>query len=101
LAELRKILRNNEKCAADFLLAHFVQDDLTGAGGGPYAHISPIGAYDEARQRVLILDVDRVWYSPYWVSDEDLLMAINHATKSHGAGGLIHIHFDSVNGMPE
>ena len=75
-----------------------MQDDLTGARGGPYAHISPIGAYDSVTRRVLILDVDRGWYSPYWVSDKDLLAAINHATKSYGVGGLVRIRFDPDGG---
>lgn len=100
LEEFREILRANEENAADFLLVHFVQDDLTGAGGGPYAHISPIGAYDGATRRVLILDVDREWYSPYWVSDRDLLAACNHVTKPWGAGGFVHIRFDSTGESP-
>jgi hypothetical protein len=99
--ELRKILRSNEKNPDDFLLAHFVQDDLTGAAGGPYAHISPIGAYDSRTRRVLILDVDRLWYSPYWVSDEDLLASINHVTNSHGRGGLLQVRFDPGVEAPE
>lgn len=98
LKELREILRANEENPTDFLLVHFVQDDLTGARGGPYAHISPIGAYDGVTHRVLILDVDREWYSPYWVSDGDLLAASNHVTKPWGAGGLVHIRFDSTGG---
>jgi len=100
LEEFLDILRKNENCATDFLLAHFVQDDLTGAKGGPYAHISPIGAYDLVTRRVLILDVDREWYSPYWVSDEDLLKAINHVTEPYGAGGLVQIRFDPHVTMP-
>ena len=98
--EFRKILQANEEVSKDFLLVHFVQDDLTGARGGPYAHISPIGAYDGATRRVLILDVDREWYSPYWVSDEDLLAACTHVTKLLGAGGLVHVRFDSTGESP-
>lgn len=100
LEEFRKLLVANEADGSDFLLAHFVQDDLTGALGGPYAHISPIGAYDEATRRVLILDVDREWYAPYWVSDADLLAACNHVTKEFGAGGLLHVRFDAVRPPP-
>lgn len=91
LKELESILRANEEDPMDFLMVHFIQDDLTGARGGPYAHISPIGAYDKNTNRVLILDVDRDWYSPYWVSSEDLLAAMNHETKLLGMGGLIHV----------
>ncbi len=92
--ELQAILQANEEDPRDFLMAHFVQDDLTGARGGPYAHISPIGAYDVKTRRVLILDVDRDWYSPYWVSDEDLLTAMNHEMKPLGAGGLIRVRLE-------
>jgi hypothetical protein len=95
LEELRKILRANEEDPMDFLLVHFVQDDLTGARGGPYAHISPIGAYDRNARRVLVLDVDRDWYSPYWVSDEDLLKAMISETKPLGRGGVVHIRLES------
>ncbi len=94
LEELRAILQANEQDPQDFLMAHFVQDDLTGARGGPYAHISPIGAYDEKTRRVLILDVDREWYSPYWVTDEDLLAAMNHDMKPLGTGGLVRFRLE-------
>ena len=47
-------------------MIHFIQELLTGAKGGPYQHISVIGAYDKQRARVLIMDVDRAWYVPYW-----------------------------------
>ncbi len=99
LEELRTILKANEEDPLDFLIAHFVQDDLTGARGGPYAHISPIGAYDGKARRALVLDVDRDWYSPYWVSDEDLLAAMNHETKPLGTGGLVRVRFENDGGM--
>jgi hypothetical protein len=99
LEELRSILLANEEDPMDFLMAHFVQDDLTGARGGPYAHISPIGAYDGKTRRVLILDVDRDWYSPYWVPDEDLLTAMNHETKPLGTGGFVRVRFENDPGL--
>jgi hypothetical protein len=95
LDDLRAILRANEEDSMDFLMVHFIQDDLTGAQGGPYAHISPIGAYDGKSRRVLILDVDRDWYSPYWVQDEDLLAAMNHETKPLGVGGFVRVRFEA------
>jgi len=36
-------------------------------GRGDCGHFSPLGAYDAARDRVLILDVYRVELEPYWV----------------------------------
>lgn len=91
LAGLRQVLARNEADAHDYLLAHFVQDELTGARGGPYPHVSPVGAYDAASGRALILDVDRDWYEPYWVSAEDLLRALTRSTEACGRGGLVRV----------
>ncbi|MEE9912973.1 MAG: phytochelatin synthase family protein [Deltaproteobacteria bacterium] len=89
LGELRAILAANEASADDFIIAHFVQDKLTNDPGGPYPHISPIGAYDAASGRALILDVDREYYGPYWVSVERLLAALAARTPAFGHGGLL------------
>ncbi len=91
LERLREALRENERNAHDFILLHFVQDELTGAPGGPFPHVSPVGAYDAVRRKVLIFDVDRDWYEPYWVSDEDLLRALAHPTKAFGRGGVLRV----------
>jgi hypothetical protein len=87
----RAALAANEASARDFVIVHFVQDRVTLARGGPYAHISPVGAYDAARHRVLLLDVDREYYEPYWVSDEVLWDAMTATTRAFGAGGYIHV----------
>ena len=91
LKRLRDALRENEGNPGDFILLHFVQDELTLAPGGPFPHVSPVGAYDAAGRRVLIFDVDREWYEPYWVSDEDLLKAIARPTAAFGRGGFIRV----------
>ncbi|MDD5656437.1 MAG: phytochelatin synthase family protein [Elusimicrobia bacterium] len=91
LRALRRALAENERDPSDIILAHFVQDDLTGAAGGPFAHVSPLGAYDAAGRRVLVMDVDREWYEPYWVPDEALLRAMAHSTPAFGRGGFIRI----------
>ncbi|MCX5796266.1 MAG: hypothetical protein NTY77_12295 [Elusimicrobia bacterium] len=91
LKDFRRALAENEKNPEDLIIVHFVQDDLTLAKGGPYPHISPIGAYDAARKRVLVFDVDRHWYEPYWVPDEALLKALSHETAAFGHGGYIRI----------
>ncbi|MGC4118533.1 MAG: phytochelatin synthase family protein [Myxococcales bacterium] len=93
LARLRAALEENERSARDAMIVHFVQDELTAAPGGPYPHISPIGAYDAARRRVLVLDVDREWYEPYWVSDEALFKAMSRRTSAFGAGGWVLARF--------
>ena len=74
LARLRAILAANEASDRDVVLAYFNQGVLTGDWDGP--HISPLGAYDAATGRVLVMDVDREWYVPYWAADTRLLAAL-------------------------
>ena len=56
------------------MLVYFNQGAVTGDWDGP--HISPIGAYDAKTDRVLIMDVDRDWYVPYWTPTKVLLNAL-------------------------
>lgn len=74
LARLRAILSVNEASDRDVVLVYFNQGVLTGDWDGP--HISPLGAFDAARGRVLVMDVDREWYVPYWSRDAKLLEAM-------------------------
>ena len=93
LSQVRDLLRKNELSDRDVVLAYFNQGVLTGEWDGP--HISPVGAYDEARDRVLIMDVDRQYYVPYWTSITKLLEAMVKPTPSRfghlsgKSGGLI------------
>jgi Phytochelatin synthase len=95
LAEVRRALAANEKSGEDMILMYFNQGVLTGDWDGP--HISPIGAYDEGTDQVLVMDVDREWYIPYWSPDEKLLEAmLRPAPAEHGPlageiGGLVWI----------
>jgi hypothetical protein len=95
LARLRAILAANEGSDRDVVLVYFNQGVLTGDWDGP--HISPIGAYDAASGRVLVMDVDREWYVPYWSPDTKLLDAmLKPAPAEHGVlagetGGLVWI----------
>src|SRR3712207_5833198 len=76
----------------------------TGDWDGP--HISPIGAYDAQRHQVLILDVDRQWYVPYWSGDEQLLVALlRPAPAEHGVlagqtGSLVRVSRDPTAESP-
>ena len=100
LAEMRRALAANEASEADIILMYFNQGVLTGDWDGP--HISPIGAYDQSTGQVLIMDVDREWYIPYWSPDEKLLEAMLRPTPAeHGplageTGGLIWIKPDKA-----
>jgi hypothetical protein len=95
LAEVRHALAANEASEADLILMYFNQGVLTGDWDGP--HISPIGAYDQGTGQVLVMDVDREWYVPYWSPEEKLLEAmLRPAPAEHGplageTGGLIWI----------
>jgi hypothetical protein len=95
LDQVRALLRRNEASDRDIVLAYFNQGVLTGDWDGP--HISPVGAYDAERARVLIMDVDRQWYVPYWSSDEGFLAAmLRPAPPRLGAlagetGGLVRV----------
>lgn len=95
LAELRAILAENEKSAEDAALLYFNQGVVTGDWDGP--HVSVIGAYDAATDRVLILEVDQEWYVPYWTPVPILLDAMLKPTSAeHGVlegetGGLVWI----------
>ncbi|MFN7683900.1 MAG: phytochelatin synthase family protein [Oligoflexia bacterium] len=82
LERLRRDLVQNEKLATDFILANFDQKLLT--DDASVGHVAPIAAYDQRNRRVLIMDPDREWYEPYWVSDEQLLKAM--ATKDPETG---------------
>jgi hypothetical protein len=93
LSGLRKRLADNEESDQDFLIANFLQSSLTGDPEGSVGHFAPVAAYDARLGRVLILDPDRQWYEPYWVSDQTLLAGM--ATKdpqAKRARGYLWIH---------
>lgn len=71
LARLQHLLGANEHSGKDIALLYFNQGVLTGDWDGP--HISPIGAYDAHRGRVLVMDVDRRFYVPYWSPIQKML----------------------------
>jgi hypothetical protein len=87
---LRALLVENEKSARDLLVANFHQGKLTGDSGS--GHLSPVGAYDARSDRVLIFDVDREWYEPYWVSTEAFYRALaTEAPESKKTRGLLRV----------
>ena len=82
LERLRRALSANEASGDDWLLLNF--QAATYVGVGDYGHIAPVGAYDAAGRRVLVMDPDRTWYEPYWVSDEVALQGM--ATRDSVTG---------------
>jgi len=63
--------RNNNQNA--MLVTSFSRSALNQTGDG---HFSPIAAYHQESDQVLILDVARFKYAPYWVSVPDLFKAM-------------------------
>jgi len=73
---IHDLLEKNEKTDHNFILANFFQGAYTGDPEG-VGHISPIGAFDAKHNSVLVLDVDREYYEPYWVSFDTFIKGIN------------------------
>jgi len=97
LADLRRILAENERSAEDIILLAYDQGTLT--GDATVGHIAPLGAYDAATRRVLVMDVDRAWYVPYWASDVKLLEAMLKPDRADPTGsGLIRVRVRHHNG---
>jgi hypothetical protein len=90
LQQLRDLLAQNEQSSADVIVGVFDQGVLTGDVN--IGHVSPIAAYDQQNKRVLVMDVDREWYVPYWVSDELLLEAmLRPSPQDPERGGVLRI----------
>lgn len=92
LTRVRALLIENEASDRDFIVVNYLQSVLTGDPDGAVGHIAPIAAYDAANRRVLVMDPDRDWYDPYWVSDEALVAAMATTDSTSGRSrGLIHV----------
>jgi hypothetical protein len=102
LARLRRSLEENEQSAHDFIIANFVQGFVNG-DQDPAAlvgHYSPLGAYARNWQKgqdgVLVMEVDREYYEPFWVPVEKLLEGM--ATPKYPGDrtrGYLHIRFQN------
>jgi hypothetical protein len=93
LQKVEKILIENEKSPKNFVEANFLQNEYTGDPEGKVGHVAPVAAYDAKQKRVLILDPDREYYDPYWVSLKTFVRGLN--TFDHDTGknrGIVWIH---------
>lgn len=73
----------DHKATPTFLLADF--EDAIYLGIDLYVgHISPVGGYDPEKQRVLIMDTDRLWNGPYWISEATFLQGMNTLDQTEG-----------------
>ncbi len=70
-------VRDAKKALQDqraFVVVNYLRSAI---GQKTNGHFSPLGAYDEARDRFLIMDVARYKYPPVWVRAQDLYAAMN------------------------
>ncbi len=81
-AALHRALVSMEKSGRQLIIANFIQGVYTGDADA--GHIAPVGAYDARLKRVLIMDPDRQWYEPYWVSEETFLKGMATVDKTAG-----------------
>jgi hypothetical protein len=90
--ELESLLAQNERTSRDVIVVNFLQGAVTGDPEGNVGHFAPLGAYDAARGRVLVLDSDRRWYEPYWVSVTKVLEGMTTIDVETGQSrGLIRV----------
>lgn len=81
-AAFREALRRSvERPAGPFLVAGYDRAALGQTGAG---HYSPLGAWHEASDRVLVLDVARFKYPPHWVPADALWAAMLGLDPSSG-----------------
>ncbi len=82
-AAFRQALARMESTPGRLMLVNFLSGAVYGAG--EYGHFSPLGAFEAERDRLLVLDVDRGWYEPYWAPVETMLAAMATVSPIDGA----------------
>lgn len=86
-AQLRNLLKKHLREQDRFVLFNFNRSFIGEVGGG---HWSPLAAYHEGSDSVLLMDVARYKYPPVWVPLADLLRgAQDHDSVSGKARGLL------------
>lgn len=87
LPRLRTLLSSAAAGSRDVVLVSFDQGWLWGEPS--VGHISPLGDYDPARGRVLLMDVDGDHFGPIWIRDTDLLAAMSRAEADDPDGVIV------------
>jgi len=70
--QFRQALVESGITGQTFILVNFDQKFMSGAQEDA-GHFAPVGAYNAAEKRVLIMDPDREYFEPYWVPEQLLL----------------------------
>lgn len=86
---LRDLVKSSMADQNTRLLINFDRQQL---GQNGHGHFSPAAGYDSASDALLILDVAKFKYPPFWVSVPDLLRAMNTIDPDSGKSrGLIRV----------
>ena len=83
---IRKELAENLRTPGDYAVVNYFRPALGQKGGG---HISPLGAYDEASDSFLILDVNPTAQKWVWVPAAALIKAMRTKDVSENRGYLL------------
>ncbi|MBO3463208.1 phytochelatin synthase family protein [Aetokthonos hydrillicola Thurmond2011] len=73
IEDFRKFVLEKLKQPNNFVIVNYLRKEIGQEKGG---HISPIAAYNQKNDRVLIMDVSRYKYPPVWVKTTDLWRAM-------------------------
>jgi hypothetical protein len=85
-ATIKAELRQNLKTANDYVIVNYHRPVLGQKGGG---HISPLGAYDEASDSFLIMDVNPNGQPWVWVKAKDLIRSMRTPDVVENRGYLL------------
>ena len=95
VAELRKVIQSSLANRYQRVMVDFDRQALHQLGNG---HFSPIGAYDSKTDSVLILDVAKYKYPPFWVTTSDLLASLKTIDPDTGRSrGIVQITVNPKN----
>ncbi len=93
--QLHQLLKDNEADANTVMVARYIQSAFTNDPEGAVGTYSTVGAYDKETKRVLIMETDRKYYAPYWVSLENFkkgLLDLKSKDGKHYLGGILLVH---------
>ena len=85
-AAIRREIARNLAASDDYVLVNYARKSLGQPGGG---HISPLGAYDEASDSFLIMDVNPNRAPWVWVKAADLIAAMRTFDTVENRGYLL------------
>ena len=93
LATFRRRVVDNMQTPRDAFVINYHRSGVNQKGGG---HFSPLAAYHEASDQVLILDVAAHKYPPVWAPLESVWKALDTTDKSaHAQRGFLEVEFEN------